>query len=186
MSKYNQVRVLSLNADNNMYRVVVSGSMNNKKCDFYINNELIYKDIPYRNGNSIRKLKSGYFINVRDSQGTNRVVRDGKTVFSTKYDIANAYVKTELDVIGREYVENDEYLIVVTRNGKYGLYSSKRKMLLPLKYSTIDIDDDFIIVLGEKINLDLCTDELKAKMLKCMRNEEYMQIGKYSKKRRLY
>ena len=55
-------------------------------------------------------------------------------------------------------------------------------MLLPLKYSTIDIDDDFIIVLGEKINLDLCTDELKAEMLKCMRNGEYMLIGKYSKK----
>ena len=55
-------------------------------------------------------------------------------------------------------------------------------MLLGLKYSTIDIDEYFTIVLGEKVDLDLYSDDLKEDMLKCMRKGEYMQIGEYSKR----
>ena len=182
MVKYSCTKTLSLNKDTNEYRISVYGTGVEKKCDFYINDTLKFEGIPFRKGNSIKVLKSGYFINVRDSQGTNRVIRDGQIVLSTRYSIANAYARIDFDDIGREYVANDDYLIVVTRNGKYGLYSSKRKMLLPLKYSTIDIDESFTIVLGEKVDLDSYSADLKEEMLKCMRKEEYMQIGEYFKR----
>lgn len=180
MVKYSCTKTLSLKKDNNEYRISVYGTGVEKKCDFYINDTLKFEGIPFRKGNSIKVLKSDYFINVRDSLGTNRVIRDGQIVLSTRYNIANAYARIDLNDTGEEYVAEDEYLIVVTRNGKYGLYSSKRKMLLPLKYSTIDIDESFTIVLGEKVDLDMYDDELKNEMLKCMRKGEYMQIGKYS------
>ena len=182
MAKYCYKKNLSLQKDSNDYCISVYSYGDTKKCNFYINDELVFQGIPFRKGNSIKVLKSGYFINVRDSHGTNRVVRDGKVVLSTRYSVANAFVRMDLDDVGSEYIADDEYLIVVTRNGKYGLYSSKRKMLLGLKYSTIDIDESFTIILGEKVDLDLYSDESKEEMLNCMRNGEYMQIGKYSKR----
>ena len=182
MAKYSHIKDISLNRDETKYRVGITGSGKTKSCDFYINDELVFQGIPFKKGNSIKVLKSGYFISVRDSQGTNRVVRDGRVVLSTRYSVDNAFVRIDTDDIGREYVADDEYLIVVTRNSKYGLYSSKRKMLLVLKYSTIDIDEYFNIVLGEKVDLDLYSDDLKEDMLKCMRKGEFMQIGEYSKR----
>lgn len=182
MVKYSCTKTLSLKEDNNEYRISVCGTGVEKKCDFYINNTLKFEGIPFRKGNSIKVLKSGYFISVRDSQGTIKVIRNGKVVLSTRYSVENAFVRIDTDDIGREYVADDEYLIVVTRNSKYGLYSSKRKMLLGLKYSTIDIDEYFTIVLGEKVDLDLISDDLKEDMLKSMRKGEYMQIGEYSKR----
>lgn len=182
MAKYSHIKNISLNKDKNEYRVGITGSGETRSCDFYINEELVFQGIPFRKGNSVKVLKSGYFISVRDSQGTIKVIRNGKVVLSTRYSVENAFVRIDTDDIGREYVAEDEYLIVVTRNGKYGLYSSKRKMLLGLKYSTIDIDEYFTIVLGEKVDLDLYSDDLKEDMLKCMRKGEYMQIGEYSKR----
>lgn len=182
MAKYSHIKDISLNRDKNKYRVGITGSDETKSCDFYINGELIFQGIPFKKGKSIKVLKSGYFISVRDSQGTIKVIRNGKVVLSTRYSVENAFVRIDTDDIGRECIADDEYLIVVTRNGKYGLYSSKRKMLLGLKYSTIDIDEYFTIVLGEKVDLDLYSDDLKEDMLKCMRKGEYMQIGEYSER----
>lgn len=182
MAKYSHIKDISLNRDNNNYRIGITGSGKAKSCDFYINDELVFQGIPFKKGNSIKVLKSGYFISVRDSQGTTKVIRNGRVVLSTRYSVENAFVRIDTDDIGREFVADDEYLIVVTRNSKYGLYSSKRKMLLVLKYSTIDIDGYFNIVLGEKVDLDLYSDDLKEDMLKCMRKGEYMQIGEYSKR----
>ena len=182
MAKYRYTKSLSLHKDCNDYRIGVYGYGDTTRCDFYINDELMFQGIPFRKGNSIKLLKSGYFINVRDSHGTNRVVRGGEVILSTRYSVANAFARIDIDDIGEEYVADDEYLIVVTRNGKYGLYSSKRKMLLGLEYSTIDIDEAFTIILGEKVDLNLYSDNLKKEMLNCMRKGEYMQIGEYSKR----
>ena len=182
MAKYNHVTDITLKGDNNEYQVGVYGTGVNKKCDFYINDELIFREIPFREANSITVLKSGYFICVRDSHDLSRVIRNGKVVLSTRYGVQNAYVRINIDEMGIEHIADDEYLVVVTRNFKYGLYSSKRKMLLGLKYSTIDIDENFTIVLGEKVNLDSYSDDLKEGMRNCMRKGEYMQIGEYSKR----
>ena len=182
MAKYNYIKTVSLKEDGNKYRVGVYGSGISKKCDFYINNELKFKEIPFRKGNSIKVLKSGYFINVRESQGYNRIIRDGKVVLTTRYYVVNAYAKKDCDEIGREFIA-DTYLIVVSRNdGLKGIYSSKRHLVLPIKYSIIDIDYSFNIVIGEKVNIDQYVGELKEEMLKCMRKGVYMQIGEYSEK----
>lgn len=183
MAKYNHVRDITLKEDKNEYRVGVYGSGINKKCDFYINDELKYKDIPFRKGNSIKELKSGFFINVKDSQGYNRIIRNGEVILNTRYHVVNAHAMIEYDEIGREFI-SDTYLIVVSRNdGLKGVYSTnKRKLVLPFKYSTIDIDEHFYIILGEKVNLDEYDEELKNDMLKSMRKGEFMQIGDYSEK----
>ena len=73
--------------------------------------------------------------------------------------------------------------MVSKSDGLKGVYSTKKKKLvLPLKYSTIDIDEHFNIILGEKVNLEEYDDELKKDILSSMRRGEYMQIGDYSKK----
>jgi len=179
MPKYNHIRDITLKEDNNEYKIGVNGSGINKKCDFYINGELKYQGIPFNKGKSIMILGNGCFIKLRDSFGLNRVIRNGKTVLTTKYYVENAYAKAVCDDIGREYLDN-VYLIVVSRNGLKGIYSSKRHLVLPIKYSIIDIDEWFNIVIGEKINLDQYVDELKEEMRKCMRKGVYMQIGEYS------
>lgn len=183
MAKYNHVRDITLKEDNNEYQVGVYGSGMNKKFDFYINDELKFKEIPFRKGNSITVLKSGYFINVRDSHGYNRVIRDGEIVLNTRYHVVNAHVLIDCDSDGEEFI-SDTFLIVASRNdGLKGVYSTnKRKLVLPFKYSTIDIDEHFYIILGQKVNLDEYDEELKNDMLKSIRKGEYMQIGDYSVK----
>ena len=175
------IKRLSLEEDYNEYEVLVSGSVGNKKCDFYINDELTFQGIPY---NNIKVLDSCYFIKIRDLQGENRIIRNGKIVFSTRYNVVNAYVQRVCDYDGRESLA-DTYLFVVSRNGLYGICSSKSsrgRLVLPIKYSTIDIDEMFNIVIGEKVDLDMYDDESKEDMLKYMRNGEYMRIGDYIEK----
>ena len=179
MAKYSYIKTLSLKEDNNEYRVGVYGSNESKKCDFYINGKLKFERIPFRKGNSISVLKNGYFIKLRDSQGNNRVIRNGEVLLKTHYNVVNAYTEIVCDFNGREFI-GDTYLIVVSRNGLKGIYSSKRHLVLPIKYSIIDIDEHFNIVLGEEVNLDQYVGELKEEMLKCMRKGKYMQIGEYS------
>ena len=161
MAKYSYAKSFSLSKDSNDYRIDVCGNGDTKRCDFFINDELMFQGIPFRKGNSVKVLKSGYFISVRDAHGINRVIRNGEVVLSTRYSVTNAFARIDIDDFGREYVADDEYFIIVKRNGKFGLFSSKRKMLLSPKYFTIDIDKGFNIVLGEKVDLDLYSDELK-------------------------
>lgn len=176
---YDKIIPMPIKADKNAYYVGIVGP--NKKCDFYVKDILLYQGLPFNNGNSIRVLKSGYFINVTDSKGTNRIIRKGKVVFSTKYEVANAYVQKDIDADGFDVI-GDTYLIVVTKDNLYGIYSSTGKMLLPIEYSTIDIDEYFNVVLGKKdLDIDQYVDELKEVYLRSRRNDEYMQIGEYSK-----
>ena len=95
--------------------------------------------------------------------------------------MANAYVQKDIDADGFDII-GDTCLIVVTKDDLYGIYSSTGKMLLPIEYSTIDIDEYFNVVLGKKdLDIDQYVGELKDVYLKSRRNDEYMQIGKYSK-----
>jgi hypothetical protein len=95
--------------------------------------------------------------------------------------VANAYVQKDIDADGFDVI-GDTYLIVVTKDNLYGIYSSTGKMLLPIEYSTIDIDEYFNVVLGKKdLDIDQYVDELKEVYLRSRRNDEYMQIGEYSK-----
>ncbi|MBR5657591.1 MAG: hypothetical protein IKW98_13065 [Prevotella sp.] len=178
---YDKIIPMPVKEDNNVYFVGIIGTETIGKCDFYINNELVFQGIPFNKGKAIRVLNSGYFIFLRDLQGRNRIIRDGKIIFSTRYNVANAYVQTDYDVDGNKFIA-DVYLIVISKNGLYGIYSSKKHLILPIKYSTIDIDEQFNIVLGEKVNLDMYDEELKKGKLKCMRKGEYMQIGNYIEK----
>ena len=183
MTKYNHVTNITLKEDNIEYRVGVYGSDMSKKCDLLINDIPIYKEIPYNDGKSISVVESGFFIKL-SAYGANIVIRDGKMVFFTNsYDVVNAHAMIDHDAHGEEFV-SDIYLIVVSRNdGLKGIYSTKKwELVLPFKYSTIDIDEYFTIILGEKVNLDEYDDELRLDMLStCMRKGEYMQIGNYSK-----
>ena len=183
MPKYLKIKTLSLEKDDNEYKVGVYGFGMSTKFDFYINEELIFKEIPFRYGNSIKVLKSGFFINLKDSQKYNRIIRNGKIILNTRYHVVNAHAFIDCDANGIEYVDNT-YLIVVSRNdGLKGVYSTnKRKLVLPFIYSTIDIDENFNIILGKKVNIDNYVGELKDSILKSMRKGEYMQIGEYSKK----
>ena len=179
--KYDSIDMFSLKEDKNDYIVGVTKTNDGFKSDFYVNDILLYQGIPSKYGNCIRTLKSGYFINVTDSQGKNRIIRKRRVVFSTKYEVANAYVQKDIDADGFDII-GDTCLIVVTKDDLYGIYSSTGKMLLPIEYSTIDIDEYFNVVLGKKdLDIDQYVGELKDVYLKSRRNDEYMQIGKYSK-----
>ena len=179
--KYDSIDMLSLKEDTKDYIVGATKTSDGFKSDLYVNDILLYQGIPSKYGNCIRTLKSGYFINVTDAQGENRIIRDGKIIFSTKYEVVNVYIEKDVDVNGIEKT-GEVYLIVVTKDNLYGIYSSTGKMLLPIKYSTIDIDEYFNVILGEKdIDIDQYVGELKDAYLKSRRNDEYMQIGKYSK-----
>ena len=178
--KYDSIEMLSLKEEKNTYFIGVTKTNDGAKCDFYVKDILLYQGLPFNNGNPIRVLKSGYFINVTDSQGINRIIRKGKVIFSTKYEVANTYVQKDIDADGF-YVIGDTYLIVVAKDNLYGIYSSTGKMLLPIKYSTIDIDERFYIVLGIKVNPESFDDDAKKVILQGMRNGEFMQIGEYSK-----
>ena len=136
MAKYNNKKSLSLHNDDNEYCIGFCGNGDTKRCDFYVNKELMFQGIPFRKGNSVKVLKSGYFINVKDSQGINRVIRDGKVVFSTHRHVVNAYAHLDYDADGIEFISKT-YLIIVSRNGLFGICSSKGHLILPIKYSTI-------------------------------------------------
>ena len=183
MAKYSYIKTLSLKEDNNEYRVGVYGSNESKKCEFLINDKPLFEGIPYNDEKSISVVDSGFFIKL-SVHGTNFVIRDGKIVFFTNsYDVVNAHAMIDHDADGDEFI-SDIYLIVVSRDdGLKGVYSTKKwELVLPFKYSTIDINSSFTIILGEKINLDEYDDETKLDMLStCMRMGEYMQIGDYSK-----
>ena len=183
MAKYSYIKTLSLEEDNNEYRVGVYGSYISKKCDLLINGKPLFDEIPYNDGKSISVVESGYFIKL-SAYGANIVIREGKVVFFTnRYDVVNAYAMIDYNDVGVQFV-SDIYLVVVSRkDGPKGVYSTKNfELVLPIKYSTIDIDEHFNIILGEKVNLDEYDEELKNNMLKSMRKGEYMQIGDYSEK----
>lgn len=178
--KYDKIIPMPLIEDTNIYYIGIISSGKSKKCDFYINNDILFQGITY-NRRTIEIVKSGYFIKLRDAQGLNKIIRNGEVVFSTRYNVVNAYARIDCDANGIEFI-SDTYLIVVSKNGLCGIYSSKRKLLLPLKYSTIDIDENFYIVLGVKVNFDLFTNDAKKRIMQSMRRGECMQIGEYSEK----
>ena len=180
--KYDNIELMPLKEDDNVYFVGILGNGKNHKFDFYINHEIVFEGVSQNRVKLLRVLDSGYFLEVKGAYGITCLIRNNKVVFTTKFNVVNAYVRYKIDYNDFWVVDEDVYLIVVSRNSLLGLYSSKGKKLLPIEYSTIDIDENFNIVLGKKVNLDSFDDELKKEVLNSMRKGEYMEIGKYSKR----
>ena len=173
--KYDNIISFGLNADNNVYYVGVIGSDENNKCDFYINHKLIFKEIPYNNGEFVKVLDKGYAIVIKDIRGRNQILRKGKILQSTLYDVKDFCILKYWNPKIQEYSLNEKkYLIVVSKNNSYGLVSPSGRLILPIKYSTIDIDDNMIIVLGTIDNSPESADYYDN-----WRNNELMQVGKF-------
>lgn len=178
--KYDYIRSIFLEDDMNIYYAGFCNADESKKCDLYINNEMILREVLYSKGSSLRVLGNRTFISAKDPNGDTVIIRGGKIVFTTPYDVADIYTEKYINVGMTKYIDNarkiTEYLIVVSYNDLYGIYSSSGKLLLPIKYSTIAIDEHLTIVLGKKIEDNSDFDEYYDPIL----NDELMEIGYYS------
>ena len=172
--KYDYIKPLPLKCDGNAYYVGVNGRESNNICDFYVDDKLLFRSIPFNRGRAVKVMKNGYFIEINDAVGQNHIFRKGKIVFTTRYEIKGVYLKKECDAWGRTIEDDSEFLIVVKDSDLYGIYSPTGKMVLPIEYSTIDIDEDLTIVLGKK-------DNNEKELIGDIRFGEYMYVGEYIK-----
>lgn len=149
--KYDYIVPLSLNKDENIYYAGINGKGQYGKFDLYINNELKFKEYPFnKNEDYLRVVGNHHFIKYRDKQCNVGFIRNGDIVLEPSYSAVSLYIKRTYDYLHNELKQQLEYLFVVSDGDSYGICSPKGKLILPLAYSLIDIDEDLNIILEHR------------------------------------
>ena len=146
--KYDYIKSLPLEDDNNIYYVGLNGRGDDNTFDLYINHKVILQNIPFDKGRSVKVVGNERFIKVTEAEGRTGLIRIGKFIIEPLYKDIEVYINREKYYKnGNELIETFKYLFVVSDGKQYGICSQTGELILPIKYTSIDIDDDFCIVL---------------------------------------
>jgi|GEM_PF-1445768 hypothetical protein len=151
--KYDYIISLSLNNDSNIYYVGLTGRDNDYIYDLYLNHQIFLQNIPYEKGSSIKLVGRNNFIRFTNRDGNLGIIRDGKIIVEPIYKDVKACVQhNRFDILEKDKLE---YLFIVSDGDSYGICSPIGKLVLPIKYSTIDMDDDLCTVLVRDFNAEV-------------------------------
>jgi hypothetical protein len=151
--KYDYIKSLPLKNDDNVYYLGVVGREMDNKYDLYINHKLCLHNYPFERGHAIEVVDNGFFIKFADANGKKGFIRNGEIVFKPIYTNAKVCVHILFD--SQDNNEKIEYLYIVSDGELFGICSPSGKLILPMKYSTIDMDDELSIVLVRDFNSEL-------------------------------
>lgn len=143
--QYDQILSLHLTSDDNIYYAGIIRKDDDYSYDLYINHEIVLQKMPFVKGQSLKQSAKKNFIIFSNCEGKFGIIRQGKIIFEPKYDNVRICVHRTLNYsqIGNEL----EYLFIVSDGKANGICSARGKLILPLNYSMIDIDEDLCIIL---------------------------------------
>jgi len=155
--KYDYIKSLPVKDDYNVYYAGVVGLGDDNKFDFYINHQLVLQGIPFKRGHSVKLINDGTFIQITNSDGKKGILRNGKFILDPIYKDVKTFVKYEENYDPDTNCTSEilKYLFAVTDDELFGICSSSGKLILPKNYSTIDMDDNFRIVLVRDFNAEV-------------------------------
>ena len=159
--KYDYIKSLFINDDNIYY----AGFINkHTKCyfDLYINHKMILSGISYKNKSKIDVIDNGLFIEYTNNDGNIGIIRNGTIIIKPQYKDVLVCIRCLENYLSHK-TNILEYLFIVSDGKSYGICSPTGKLILPLEYSIIDIDDDLCIVLKKN-------------------ESDFMEIGRYNEK----
>lgn len=146
--KYDQIVALPLNNDENVYYIGINGEGKNGVFDLYINHEIYLKELPYIKGAySLKIVNNNNFIQFKNKIGNVGVIRDGITLLQPYYKEVTIYVERNKSFTPNNDKKKLNFLFVVSDGNSYGICSPKGKLVLPIEYSFIDVDDELLVVL---------------------------------------
>ena len=155
--KYDYIKSLPLNDDPNIYYAGVIGIDNDNKFDLYINHKIVLQGIPFNRGHSVKLIKDGTFIQIANNEGKKGIIRNGNFIIDPLYKEIKTFVQHEKDYDLETNITSEtlKYLFAVSDGELFGICSPSGKLILPMKYSTIDMDDEFCIVLVRDFNPEI-------------------------------
>lgn len=143
--KYDQILSLHLTSDDNIYYAGIIRIDEDYTYDLYINHEIVLQKMPFVKGQSLIQSPNKDFIIFSNRKKKKGIIRQGTIILEPKYDNVRICVSRTLNY---SQIGNDlEYLFVVSNGKAYGICSAKGKLILPLNYSMIDVDEDLCIIL---------------------------------------
>lgn len=146
--KYDHIIALPLNNDANVYYAGFNGKDEYGVFDLYINHEIHLKELPYiKEASSLKIVNNSNFIQFKDKIGNVGVIRDGFTLLEPLYKEVKIYVEHNNSFISNDDEKLLNFLFVVSDGNSYGICSPKGKLVLPIEYSFIDVDEDLFVVL---------------------------------------
>jgi hypothetical protein len=95
----------------------------------------------------LKIVNNSNFIQFRDKIGNVGVIRDGKTILEPLYKEVTIYVERKYSFIPNDDEKKLEFLFVVSDGKSYGICSPKGKLVLPIEYSQIDVDEELLVIL---------------------------------------
>lgn len=153
--KYDSIVALPLNNDGNVYYVGINGNDKYGSFDLYINHEIRLKELPYVKGTfSIKIVNDGDFIQFMDKTGNIGVIRDGNIILEPLYKEVMIYEEYNNTFLSNNYEKKLDYLFVVSDGKFYGICSSKGKLVLPIEYSLIDVNENFLVILEQNNTIE--------------------------------
>jgi hypothetical protein len=158
--KYDYIKSLPIEEDHNIYYAGVFGLGDDNVFDLYVNHKIVLQGIPFNRGNSVNLIEDGTFIQVTNTDGKKGIIRNGKFVLDPIYKKIRTFVQHERDYDPETNITSEtlKYLFAVSNDELYGICSPSGKLILPMNYSTIDMDDELCIVLVRDFNAE-CDDE---------------------------
>ncbi|MCR4614406.1 MAG: hypothetical protein K5778_10490 [Bacteroidaceae bacterium] len=164
--KYDYIKSLPIKDDYNVYYAGVIGLGEDNKYDFYINHKIVLQGIPFNRGHSVKLIKDGTFIQITNIDGKKGIIRNGNFIINPSYKEIRTFVQHERDYNPETNVTSEtlKYLFAVSNGELFGICSPSGKLILPMKYSTIDMDDELCIVLVREFNPELddeCDESVK-------------------------
>lgn len=163
--KYDYIKSLPLRDDPNIYYAGVTGLDDDNEFDLYINHKIVLQGEPFNKGNSVKLTKDKMFIQITNSDNQMGIIRNGKFLLDPIYENVKTFVEHN-----RKYYDPDiedgtlNYLFVVSDGESFGICSPSGKLILPMEYSNIDIDNNLNIVLVRDFNAELddeCDESVK-------------------------
>ena len=113
--------------------------------------------IPFNRGHSVKLIKDGTFIQIANNEGKKGIIRNGNFIIDPLYKEIKTFVQHEKDYDLETNITSEtlKYLFAVSDGELFGICSPSGKLILPMKYSTIDMDDEFCIVLVRDFNPEI-------------------------------
>lgn len=147
--KYDDIKSFPVEGDQNIYYAGVIAFGDCNKFDLYVNHKIVMQGIPFIRGHSVKLIEDGAFIQITNSDGRKGIIRNGKFILDPIYKEIKPFVQYEMDYDLKtdDMSETLKYLFAVSKDELFGICSPSGKLLLPMKYLKVDMDEKLCIVL---------------------------------------
>ena len=164
--KYDYIKSLPLEDDLNIYYAGVVGLDDDNKFDLYINHKIVLEGIYFNRGHSVKLIEDGTFIQITNNDEKIGIIRNGNFIIDPIYREIKSFVQHERNYDSKTNITSESlrFLFAVSDGELWGICSPSGKLILPMKYSTIDMDDELCIVLVRDFNPELddeCDESIK-------------------------